>query len=127
MDKESGKIFRIGYIVVVVFLILIMRLWQLQILQGNKYRELSESNRLRIISIPAPRGILFHRNGIPLVRNSSYFCASVTCGQFDKAKTHLLSKVLNMPVEEILEKINQEGLGPFIPIRLKEGLSFIEL
>jgi len=127
VNKESERIFRIGCVVIAIFLIVIMRLWQLQVLQGNKYRELSESNRLRIISIPAPRGILFDRNGIPLVRNSSYFCASVTCGQFDRAKIHLLSKVLNMPVEEILEKINQEGLGPFIPIRLKEGLSFNEV
>jgi penicillin-binding protein 2 len=86
MDKESGKIFRIGYIVVVVFLILITRLWQLQILQGNKYRELSESNRLRIISIPAPRGILLDRNGFPLVRNSSYFCASIIFGEFDTSR-----------------------------------------
>jgi penicillin-binding protein 2 len=130
MDKESGKIFRIGYIVVVVFVILIMRLWQLQILQGNKYKELSEGNRLRVISIPAPRGILFDRNGIPLVRNSSYFFASVTCGEFDKSKIHLLSKVLNMPAQEILFKINQERLGsfnPINPVKLKEGLSFEEV
>jgi penicillin-binding protein 2 len=130
MDKESGKIFRIGYIVVVVFVILIMRLWQLQILQGNKYKELSEGNRLRVISIPAPRGILFDRNGIPLVRNSSYFFASVTCGEFDKSKIHLLSKVLNVPAQEILFKINQERLGsfnPINPVKLKEGLSFEEV
>ena len=127
MDKESGKIFRIGYIVVVVFLILITRLWQLQILQGNKYRELSESNRLRIISIPAPRGILLDRNGFPLVRNSSYFCASIIFGEFDKSKIYLLSKILNVPAEELLYKINQEKFGPINPIRLKEGLSFNEV
>jgi len=127
MDKESGKIFRIGYIVVVVFLILITRLWQLQILQGNKYRELSESNRLRVISIPAPRGILLDRNGFPLVRNSSYFCASIIFGEFDKSKIHLLSKILNVPAEELLYKINREKFGPINPIRLKEGLSFNEV
>jgi penicillin-binding protein 2 len=130
MDKESLKIFRIGYIVVVIFLILIMRLWQIQILQGNKYKELSESNRLRIISVPAPRGILFDRKGIPLVRNSSYFCASVTCGEFDMGKIHLLSKVLSMTTDEILFKINQERLGsfnPINPVKLKEGLSFEEV
>jgi len=35
-----------------------------------------------------------------------------------------LSKVLKMPAEKILEKIDQEGLSPFISLRLKEGLSF---
>lgn len=127
MKKESERIFRISYIVIAAFLLLIMRLWQLQILQGSKYRELSEVNRLRIITIPAPRGILFDRNGIPLVKNSSYYCASIIYGEFDKSKTDLLSKVLNMHVEEIREKINKEVLSPFTPIRLKQGLTFNEV
>jgi penicillin-binding protein 2 len=124
---ESERILRISYIVIVVFLLLIMRLWQLQVLQGSKYRELSEVNRLRIITIPAPRGILFDRNGIPLVKNSSYYCASIIYGEFDKSKTDLLSRVLNVQVEEILAKINKEGLSPFTPIRLKQGLTFNEV
>lgn len=127
MKKESEKILRISYIVIIVFLLLIMRLWQLQVLQGSKYRELSEANRLRIMAIPAPRGILFDRNGIPLVKNSSYYCASIIYGEFDRGKTALLSKVLNIPVEEILKKINKEGLSPFTPIRLKQGLTFNEV
>ncbi|HKZ56401.1 MAG TPA: penicillin-binding transpeptidase domain-containing protein, partial [Thermodesulfovibrionales bacterium] len=116
-----------GYIVIIAFLFLIMRLWQLQILHGSKYRELSEANRLRIMTIPAPRGILYDRNSIPLVRNSSYYFVSITPGEFDKGKVNLLSKVLNMPVKEILEKIDKKGIGPFTPIRLKQGLSFQEV
>ena len=104
-----------------------MRLWQLQVLEGSKYRELSEVNRLRIIATPAPRGILFDRNGIPLVKNSSYYCASIIHGEFDKSKTDLLSKVLNVQVEDILAKINKEELSPFTPIRLKQGLTFNEV
>jgi penicillin-binding protein 2 len=127
MKMESEKILRISYIVIAVFLLFIMRLWQLQVLQGSKYRELSEGNRLRITTIPAPRGILLDRNGISLVKNSSYYCASIVYGEFDRGKTDLLSKVLNMPVEEILKKINKEGLSPFTPIRLKQGLTFNEV
>ena len=127
MKRESERILRISYIVIAAFLILVMRLWQLQVLQGNKYRELSEVNRLRIMPIPAPRGILFDRNGIPLVENSSYYCASIIYGEFDKGKTDLLSKVLNVPVEEILDKINKEGMSLFTPVRIKQGLTFHEV
>lgn len=127
VEKESKRILVIGYIVIVVFIFLILRLWQLQILQGNKYRELSEANRLRIMTIPAPRGILFDRNGIPLVRNSSYYFVSIIPGEFEKGRVSHLSKVLNMPEKDILEKIDKSGLGPFSPIRLKEGLSFQEV
>lgn len=124
---KSEKISIISYIVIAVFMLLIMRLWQLQILQGTEYRKLSEANRLRIIPIPAPRGIIFDRNGIPLVKNSPYYCASIIPGEFDTGRVDLLSKVLNIPGEEILEKINRNGSSPFTPIRLKQGLPFNEV
>jgi len=127
VKEKSEKILIITYTVIVAFLLLVMRLWQLQILQGSEYRKLSEDNRLRIISIPAPRGIIFDRNGIQLVKNSPYYYASLIPDEFDIRKVDSLSKVLNIPVEEILEKINKNDLSPFSPIRLKQGLSFTEV
>jgi penicillin-binding protein 2 len=127
VKSESEKILIVSYMVIAVFMLLIMRLWQLQILQGTEYRKLSEANRLRIIPIPAPRGIIFDRNGIPLVKNSPYYCASIILGEFDTGRVDLLSKVLNIPGEEILEKINRNGSSPFTPIRLKQGLPFNEV
>jgi penicillin-binding protein 2 len=125
--SDSEKILIIGYAVIVVFVLLIMRLWQLQILQGGEYRKLSEANRMRIVNIPAPRGIIFDRNGIPLVKNSAYYYASIIPNEFDKNKVDLLSTVLNIPAEDILERINESGLSPLVPIRLKQGLSFSEV
>jgi penicillin-binding protein 2 len=125
--EESEKILRITYIVIIAFFLLIMRLWQIQILQGSEFRRLSEVNRLRILTIPAPRGIIFDRNGIPLVKNSPYYYASLIPDEFDKSKVDLLSKVLNVPEEEILEKINKNGPNPLSPVKLKQGLSFNEV
>jgi penicillin-binding protein 2 len=127
MKNESEKILIIGYVIVVAFLILVMRLWQLQILQGTEYRKLSEANRLRIVSIPAPRGIIYDRNRIPLVKNSPYYYASIIPEEFDKSRVDLLSKVLGIPSEEIIEKISKQGLSPFVPVRLRQGLSFSEI
>ena len=124
---ESDKILIIGYIIIAAFILLIMRLWQLQILQGSEYRKLSENNRLRIINIPAPRGIIFDRNGIPLVKNSPYYHASLITDEFDKDKVEPLSEVLRIPVEEIRKRINSDNLSPFVPVRLKQGLSFSEV
>jgi penicillin-binding protein 2 len=125
--SESDKIQIISYLVIIAFLLLVMRLWQLQILQGSEYRKLSEANRLRIVNIPAPRGIISDRNGIPLVKNSPYYYVSVIPGEFDKTKVDLLSKLLRVPAEEINEKIDKADLSPFVPIRLKHGLSFSEI
>ena len=124
---ESDKIHLISYMVIVAFLLLVMRLWQLQILQGNEYRKLSEANRMRIVNISAPRGIIFDRNGVPLVKNSPYYYVSIIPGEFDTAKAGLLSEVIHIPVQEIIGKISKPDLSPFVPIRLKQGLSFNEI
>ena len=106
---ESEKISVISYFVIAAFLLLIMRLWQLQILQGDEYRKLSEANRLRIVNIPAPRGIIFDRNHTPLVKNSAYYYASVIPGEFDQTKVSSLASILELPAEEIYARINILG------------------
>ncbi len=126
-QAEKEKISLIGYIIVAIFFLLIMRLWQLQILQGNEYRKISESNRLRIVRIPAPRGIIFDRNHVPLVKNSAYFFASVIPGEFDHGKLPVLAKLLKMPAEELLARLSASQATPFVPAKLKQGLSLKEI
>ncbi len=53
----------------IVFLVLSLRLWYLQIVKGDYFRAQSENNRLRNIYIPPPRGLILDRNGEILVRN----------------------------------------------------------
>jgi penicillin-binding protein 2 len=129
MDRNNGqeKIIFISFIVIAAFLLLAMRLWQLQILQGKEYRKISEANRLRIISIPAPRGIIFDRNGLPLVENSPYFSASIVPNEFDKDRVVPLSRILNLPAEEIFDKISKNDLSTLIPVKLKQRLPFNEI
>jgi penicillin-binding protein 2 len=128
INGESEKLSKLYYYAVIIaFLILLMRLWQLQILQGRDYRNLSEANRLKIIAIPAPRGIIFDRNGIPLVKNYPYFFASIIPIEFNNKYIEPLSKILNIPMDEIQEKTTNNSLNPLTSIRLKQGLSFPEV
>ncbi|MEX2007149.1 MAG: penicillin-binding transpeptidase domain-containing protein [Candidatus Levyibacteriota bacterium] len=53
--------------IIIVFLFL--KLFSLQILQGNYYKKLADNNRTKTIVIHAPRGIIFDRYGTPLVFN----------------------------------------------------------
>lgn len=47
-----------------------VRAWNLQIENGEKYSERSESNRLRHTPLFAPRGVIYDRNGVELAWNS---------------------------------------------------------
>jgi len=124
---EAQKIAIASYLILLGFLIILLRLWQLQLLQGDEFRKTSESNRLRIIPVSAPRGIIFDRNGIPLVKNTPYFCASIMPEEFHNANIPYLAGVLHIPEDELREKINRKAQSPFTPVRLKEGLSYDEV
>lgn len=123
----SEKILGAAVLIVLGFSVLLLRLWQLQVLQGEEYRRASEANRLRIIGVPAPRGIIFDRNRIPLVKNSPYFCASVIPQEFNRQLIPALAELLRIPADELLTKITRKAPSPFTPVRLKEGLSFPEV
>lgn len=60
-----------------ILLISLMLLWgraaQLQLVFGERNRELAEGNRIRKIVLPAPRGIIYDRKGRMLVRNVPIF------------------------------------------------------
>lgn len=51
------------------FLIIIARLIEIQVIKGDYFRGLAEENRIRRISITAPRGTIFARGGETLVGN----------------------------------------------------------
>jgi penicillin-binding protein 2 len=58
-------------VLVLFFLFLISRLFELQIIKGKYYRELSDGNRVREIILPAPRGKILARGGENLIESSS--------------------------------------------------------
>ncbi|MBA3569036.1 MAG: penicillin-binding protein 2 [Pyrinomonadaceae bacterium] len=44
-----------------------VRLYLLQVVRGRHYAEIAQNQRIRLLPIAAPRGIIFDRNGHPLV------------------------------------------------------------
>lgn len=61
----------------VFFVILLLRLWYLQVVQDERYREMAERNRTRFITSDAPRGRIYDRNGTLLVDSRPAFTVSV--------------------------------------------------
>jgi penicillin-binding protein 2 len=53
----------------IIFTMICMRLFYLQVVQADYYKNLSDNNRTRSVVVPAQRGIVFDRNDKPLVRN----------------------------------------------------------
>lgn len=56
-----------GVAVCLVFLFLAGRLFELQVVMGQHYSDMSERNAIRLVTVPAPRGVLFDRHKRPIV------------------------------------------------------------
>src|SRR5207247_11291580 len=63
-------------VVIAALLVIVCQLWYLQVLEGGRFQEASDKNRIRIRPIAAPRGILSDRNGPPLAANRPAFTLS---------------------------------------------------
>ncbi len=58
-----------GWVILMVLGFYVIRLWQLQFLEGGYYTAEAEEQQLRIESISPQRGVIFDRDGNLLVRN----------------------------------------------------------
>lgn len=113
---------KIAVLITVFFLVVLSRLVQLQIFEGEELRRLSEENRLRIIKLPSPRGIIYDRNGNPLVENAPYYAVAILPEMMESIDPYAVAQLLGLDPEEVIRKIKSKR--PFESVRLKEGLSF---
>ena len=60
-------------VVLAILVVLGVRLYFLQVVNGDYYAERAENQRVRLLRIPAPRGAIFDRNGRLLVDSRSTF------------------------------------------------------
>ena len=54
------------------------RVFDLQILEFEHFRTLSESNRVSLVAVPATRGLIYDRNGVVLAHNTPTFSLEIT-------------------------------------------------
>src|SRR5437867_8238756 len=60
-------------VVCAAFALVGLRLWYLQVERGAQMRYYSEKNRIRLVRVPAPRGVVYDRNGEILIDNRPSF------------------------------------------------------
>ncbi len=72
-DWMKQRVMIASLCILIVFMLLFFRLIYLQLIKGEEYRRLSESNCVRLKSIKPSRGLIFDRHGELLVDNRPAF------------------------------------------------------
>lgn len=111
-------------VIITCFAIIIAQLFNLQIIQGEKYRALSENNYMRITPIPAPRGEVFDRNGKVLVTSRPAFTVFYWYLDESEAATTLprLAEILGMDLAEVEEKVKRYEGRYFEPVPIARDI-----
>src|SRR5262249_52080110 len=128
-DAWKRRVLALALVTTVGFVALVGQLWYLQALEGDRLNSMSEKNRIRIRPVAAPRGILFDRNGFPLVDNRPAFTLSLIPREIDDRETVLarLSVLLKIPLGELRGALDRVPPDSFQPVRVRRGLSLGEV
>ena len=124
--ESKQRIMSLSFVVGVVFLILLVRLWHLQILSADDYHAMSENNRLRFVPVAASRGAILDRTGRVLVSNRPSFSLAVIPQEVkDKeALLTLLSGLLGLDRADMAERWEKsKGRAKYYPIVLASNIT----
>ena len=135
LDPISIEIFNrqlknVTLFVLVLFGVLILRLWFLQIVNGRMYRTSSENNRIHLRSISPLRGMIFDCDGEMLVGNRPSFdlCAIPEEVQNREELLGRLNRLIGLdPKLSAQELAKAPPRYPFRPVSLKRDITRDEL
>ncbi len=124
---DLSIVFKIVFAVVAV--LLLSRLVFLQVVQSQQYAQQAKANKLRLIKLDAPRGVIYDRNWAILAENMQGFKVSVIPLRMKKNKDAIpmIADKLGLDAASVMEKITKAGWNSPHPILLKRNPSPEEL
>jgi penicillin-binding protein 2 len=108
--------------------VLFFRLWALQVLSGPQYLQAALDNQLRSVRVEAPRGQILDRNGRPLVINVPGTAVELHPADLPMTwagrlhELRRLSRIVHVPVNEMLRGIKARGTDPVTPVIVREDV-----
>jgi penicillin-binding protein 2 len=120
----------IQYLIAAAFSALAIAFWVFQVAQHDKFKEMAENNHLRKLPLPAPRGVVFDRNGSILVENQDTFNILLVREQTKDLDRTLetLAAAVGVDAGHLREIVNRKRREPsYRPIVLIENASFAQI
>ena len=129
--RTVGRNYQSVIVMLIVSLFLVgamgSRLAYLQLVQGERNRQLAENNRIRLIPKQPVRGNIFDRKGKVLASSRlshSVFLWPVALKKTEWPQTRQrLSQLLTIPEDEIQKRVERAGFDSPSLIRIERGLS----
>ncbi|MFW6127426.1 MAG: penicillin-binding protein 2, partial [Thermodesulfobacteriota bacterium] len=128
-DRSRRVLSRVAIILLILFGVLFLRLWFLQLIKGDYLQKLSEYNRIRSQDLPPWRGMILDRNGDILVDNRPSFNLMATLE--DVPDPDLLGRrlgaLLQMEADSLISQLERARQSGLHQVRLKTHLTWKEM
>ncbi len=109
-----------------IFLFIALGIFNLQIIQGARFKNLSDNNCIRLLPQIGGRGRILDRNGELIVGNYLSYDLMLLPqekSQSDKALA-LISRALGADLADLKDEFKQNYISPFIPVMLVKNIGF---
>lgn len=109
----------------VFFTLLASCLYYIQIIKGPAYKEMGYRNSIRLLSINAPRGIIYDRRDRKIAENILSFGVFIVPQEVVELDSTLkrLSEILDCPESLLKRNYNRHYQAPFAPCEVKRNIS----
>jgi penicillin-binding protein 2 len=121
MSYHPNEVARRGrfasFALIAVFLVLLGRFFSAQVLRHTEYALQSERNRLNEVPIPAPRGIIYDRNGEVIAENVPGYSVSILAPRSDSLRAMLdrLGERIELTRVQYFAALRRHGQAPNRP------------
>jgi penicillin-binding protein 2 len=125
--KLALRVGLLGMLALAVFATLFLRLWSLQVLNGQQLLRAAQNNQRRDIRVQAPRGPILDRNGQVLVTNVPGTAVQIWISDLPKRRgvrlreIRKLARLLHVPAGQIGAAVRKHRSDPLTPVKVKDG------
>ena len=130
-SRLSLRVAVLGGVAVALFAVLFFRLWNLQVLDGDKYLAEAKNNRTREFKVIAPRGDIIDREGKVIVDNRTSLALQLNTEKLpedpaeEKAVLSRLGKLAHMSLAKVRKTIREgEEVAAGAPVTLRQDVGF---
>ncbi|HUX61791.1 MAG TPA: penicillin-binding protein 2 [Ignavibacteriaceae bacterium] len=115
----------IYFIIVAFFALLVLRLFQMQILEYQFYNEKSANNSIKAIEQIPLRGVFYDRNMNVVVSNVPAYTLRIIPAEYNRKLNSTLEAVLGEKPGYINKILSENKIySRYIPVRIKRGIDF---
>lgn len=115
----------VGIVVLVLFMILAIRLWSLQVIDHRAYAVAVKQNQIRTVTVPAPRGLIVDRRDVVMVGNTveNELVLSREAVHKTPGLVGRVAALIGVTPAAVTASLNNQQYSPYQPVPVSQNVS----